>query len=48
VARNVEYIELTVEDNFQDEFMRAMQIPHMTEKFPHLDGLVDPEILHQK
>lgn len=47
VARNVEYIELTVEGNFQKEFMGAMQIPHMTDQFPHLKGLVDPEILNQ-
>jgi uncharacterized 2Fe-2S/4Fe-4S cluster protein (DUF4445 family) len=48
VSRNVEYIELTVEENFQQEFMRAMQLPHMTDKFPHLEGLVPAEILHQK
>ena len=48
VARNVEYIELTVEGNFQKEFMGAMQIPHMTDQFPHLEGLVDPEVLNQK
>jgi uncharacterized 2Fe-2S/4Fe-4S cluster protein (DUF4445 family) len=48
VSRNVEYIELTVEGNFQDEFMEAMQIPHMTDEFPHLEGIVSDEILHQK
>lgn len=48
VSRNVEYIELTVEENFEQEFMRAMQLPHMTDKFPHLEGLVPAEILHQK
>jgi uncharacterized 2Fe-2S/4Fe-4S cluster protein (DUF4445 family) len=48
VARNVEYIELTVEGNFQMEFMGSMQIPHMKDAFPHLEGLVDPEILGQK
>jgi len=48
VSRNVEYIELTVEPNFQQEFMEAMQLPHMTDKFPHLEGLVPEEILHQK
>jgi uncharacterized 2Fe-2S/4Fe-4S cluster protein (DUF4445 family) len=46
-SRNVEYIELTVEDDFQQQFMEAMQIPHMTDEFPHLEGLVKPEILHQ-
>jgi len=47
-SRNVEYIELTVEKNFQQEFMEAMQLPHMTDEFPHLQGLVDEKILHQK
>jgi uncharacterized 2Fe-2S/4Fe-4S cluster protein (DUF4445 family) len=47
-SRNVEYIELTVESNFQQEFMEAMQLPHMTDAFPHLEGLVSEEILHQK
>lgn len=47
-SRNVEYIELTVESNFQQEFMQAMQLPHMTDAFPHLEGLVAEEILHQK
>jgi uncharacterized 2Fe-2S/4Fe-4S cluster protein (DUF4445 family) len=46
-SRNVEYIELTVESTFQQEFMEAMQLPHMTDEFPHLEGLVDEEILHQ-
>jgi uncharacterized 2Fe-2S/4Fe-4S cluster protein (DUF4445 family) len=46
-SRNVEYIELTVEGNFQREFMEAMQLPHMTDEFPHLQGLVADEILKQ-
>lgn len=48
VSRNVEYIELTVESDFQRQFMESMQIPHMVDEFPHLEGLVPPEILHQK
>ena len=48
VSRNVEYIELTMEENFQEEFMRAMHLPHMTDEFPHLKGLVPEEILNQK
>jgi uncharacterized 2Fe-2S/4Fe-4S cluster protein (DUF4445 family) len=47
-SRNVEYIELTVERDFQQQFMEAMQIPHMTDAFPHLEGIVPPEVLHQK
>jgi uncharacterized 2Fe-2S/4Fe-4S cluster protein (DUF4445 family) len=45
ISRNVEYIELTVEKDFEREFMEALQIPHMTDKFPHLKGLVPEEIL---
>ncbi len=48
VSRNVEYIELTVEPDFQDQFAQAMQIPHMKDPFPHLKGLVPEEILNQK
>ncbi|MBW1786235.1 MAG: DUF4445 domain-containing protein [Deltaproteobacteria bacterium] len=48
VSRNVEYIELTVEEDFQQQFMEAMQIPHMKDIFPHLEGIVPEEILNQK
>jgi uncharacterized 2Fe-2S/4Fe-4S cluster protein (DUF4445 family) len=48
VARNVEYIELTVEGDFQQQFMEAMQVPHMKDAFPHLEGVVPEEVLHQK
>ncbi|UCF86230.1 MAG: DUF4445 domain-containing protein, partial [Desulfobacteraceae bacterium] len=48
VSRNVEYIELTVEEDFQKQFMECMQIPHMVDEFPHLEGIVSDEILHQK
>jgi uncharacterized 2Fe-2S/4Fe-4S cluster protein (DUF4445 family) len=44
---NVEYIELTREPEFEREFMKAMQLPHMTDAYSHLEGLVRPEILHQ-
>lgn len=47
VSRNVEYIELTVEEDFQQQFMEAMQVPHMKDEFSHLEGIVAPEVLHQ-
>lgn len=47
VARKVEYIELTVEADFQKEFIESMQIPHMKDPFPHLKGIVKDEILNQ-
>lgn len=46
-SRNVEYIELTVEPTFQKDFMEAMQLPHMTDAFPHLRGIVQDEVLDQ-
>ncbi len=46
-SRNVEYVELTVEPTFEKDFMEAMQLPHMTDKFPHLEGIVRDEILNQ-
>jgi uncharacterized 2Fe-2S/4Fe-4S cluster protein (DUF4445 family) len=36
MARQVEYLELTLEKEFQQEFMAAMYIPHMSDDFPHL------------
>ena len=36
-ARKVEYIELTVDPKFEKIFGRSMWIPHMSDKFPHLD-----------
>jgi uncharacterized 2Fe-2S/4Fe-4S cluster protein (DUF4445 family) len=47
IARKVEYIELTVEREFQKEFIESMQIPHMNDPFPHLKGIVKDEILNQ-
>jgi uncharacterized 2Fe-2S/4Fe-4S cluster protein (DUF4445 family) len=46
-SRNVEYLELTVEPTFEQDFMEAMQLPHMTDKFPHLEGIVPDYILNQ-
>ena len=45
IARKVEYIELTIEEGFQKEFMESMQIPHMKDPFPHLRGIGGEETL---
>ena len=37
VARHVEYMELAVEKDFQQHFMEALEIPHMTDQFPHIE-----------
>ena len=47
IARKVEYLELTIEADFQKEFVEALQIPHMKDSFPHLKGIVRDEILNQ-
>jgi uncharacterized 2Fe-2S/4Fe-4S cluster protein (DUF4445 family) len=46
-SRNVEYLELTVEPTFEQDFMEAMQLPHMTDKFPNLEGVVPDYVLNQ-
>jgi uncharacterized 2Fe-2S/4Fe-4S cluster protein (DUF4445 family) len=40
IARKVEYVELTIEKDFQKEFMDALHIPHMKDPFPHLKGIL--------
>jgi len=37
LCRQVKYIELTMEENFQGELVAATQFPHMTDQFKHLD-----------
>jgi uncharacterized 2Fe-2S/4Fe-4S cluster protein (DUF4445 family) len=39
VARQVEYLELTLEKDFQQEFLAALAIPHERDLFPHLPSL---------
>ena len=41
MARKVEYIELTVETDFQTVFSQAMWFPHMKDNFPHLERLMN-------
>jgi uncharacterized 2Fe-2S/4Fe-4S cluster protein (DUF4445 family) len=36
IARRIEYIELTLASEFQEEFMQAMYIPHQKDTFRHL------------
>jgi len=39
IARRVEYVELSIEKDFQKEFINALQIPHRYDLFPHLEGI---------
>ena len=36
IARRVEYVELTLMEDFQQHLIEAIHIPHMTDDFPHL------------
>jgi uncharacterized 2Fe-2S/4Fe-4S cluster protein (DUF4445 family) len=40
-ARWVEFIEIATDPAFEKEFMQAMHIPHMKDKFPNLKELLD-------
>jgi len=40
-ARQVKYVELTIDPDFQQIFMEAMQIPHMKNSFPHIQHILD-------
>jgi len=40
IARKIRYVELTVDPDFQREFMQAMYFPHMRDPFPHVEHLV--------
>jgi uncharacterized 2Fe-2S/4Fe-4S cluster protein (DUF4445 family) len=41
IARQIEYVELTVEPDFEKQFAAAMHFPHMTDSFPHLQKMLD-------
>ena len=43
IAGKVEYVELTVEKDFQKEFLDAITFPHRKDPFPHLKGLLRNE-----
>jgi uncharacterized 2Fe-2S/4Fe-4S cluster protein (DUF4445 family) len=40
IARTVEYVETPLATNFQDEFVAALNLPHASDPFPHLDGVL--------
>jgi len=44
VARRVEYVELALEEDFNDRFGEAMQFPHMFDAFPHIEGLLPKKL----
>lgn len=51
VARTVRRYELPADPEFQNQFMLAMNFPHMTEPFPHIAGMIpqrEPDPLAKK
>jgi len=43
VADQFRYIETAVDQDFQDQFVKAMHIPHKSDAFPHLKGILPEE-----
>ena len=42
LLERIERIELPAQPGFQDQFMLALNFPHMIDPFPHLDGIAPP------
>lgn len=40
IAYQVQYIETAVDEDFQSEFVKAMHIPHKSDPYPHLEGIL--------
>ena len=40
IAHEVRYVETAVDPTFQTEYVAAIHMPHASDSFPHLDGLV--------
>ena len=45
IARQVKYVELTVEPDFEKQFIQAMHFPHMKDTFPHLKHLLPDKVV---
>lgn len=46
IARAINYVELTLCNDFPDQFTLAMHFPHMRDPFPHLRGLMPVEMVN--
>jgi uncharacterized 2Fe-2S/4Fe-4S cluster protein (DUF4445 family) len=42
-ARWVEFVEIATEPTFEKEFMQAMHIPHMKDKFTNLKAMLEQQ-----
>jgi uncharacterized 2Fe-2S/4Fe-4S cluster protein (DUF4445 family) len=38
-ARQVDYVETAIDPHFQEEFVGALHLPHMSDEFPHLAAI---------
>jgi uncharacterized 2Fe-2S/4Fe-4S cluster protein (DUF4445 family) len=47
LARWAEHISTPLESSFQDEFVAALNLPHSSDSFPHLEGLLPKETEEQ-
>jgi uncharacterized 2Fe-2S/4Fe-4S cluster protein (DUF4445 family) len=45
-ARWIDYVETAVEMEFQNQFVAAINFPHSSDLFPHLDGLL-PDVVSE-
>ncbi|MEW6409686.1 MAG: ASKHA domain-containing protein [Nitrospirota bacterium] len=43
-AREVNFVEIAVDPNFQKEFVEAMHFPHMKDAFPHLEKVLKRDV----
>jgi uncharacterized 2Fe-2S/4Fe-4S cluster protein (DUF4445 family) len=43
IARQVRYVETAIDPDFQEEFVKAMHLPHKSDPFPHLTGIIPKE-----
>ncbi len=46
ISQQVQYIETAVDEGFQEEFVKAMHLPHKSDPYPNLEGIlpeVDPD-----
>ncbi|RMF00307.1 MAG: DUF4445 domain-containing protein [Chloroflexi bacterium] len=41
----IKYIETAIDDDFQDQFVDAIHLPHKSDAFPHLDGILPEPVL---
>jgi uncharacterized 2Fe-2S/4Fe-4S cluster protein (DUF4445 family) len=42
IAQHVEYIELTLTEDFQQNLIEAIHIPHMSDRFVHMNNVLPP------